>query len=392
MEEVKHKNRIFYVLFCSVFTAMLGLGIVGPLMPIYASKLGASGLWIGIMFSAFSVSRLFLSPIIGRISDKRGRKPIISIGLLIYFFSSLLYLKAPDIYWFTIVRFVHGAASGMVIPIAMAYIGETTKEGMEGRTMGTFNIAFFSGMGAGPFIGGVLNNFFGLNSVFYAMAFLTAVSFIITLLFLPDVRSGGYLSIPPIPFKTILKNNTVKALLVFRAFNAMGRGGLLAFLPIYAALKNIDSSKLGILLSVNIFLTALLQRPFGNLADKYNRFLLIIIGSLIFSAPLIFIPFASDFKSLLLISVIMGLGGAISIPAASAAMVDVGRGEGMGVSMGLFSMAMSVGLIFAPLVLGLSIDVLGLNAAFYVAGALGVIGVLIFYFFSFGHKRSKNNA
>ena len=280
----------------------------------------------------------------------------------------------------------------MVIPIAMAYIGETTKEGMEGRTMGTFNIAFFSGMGAGPFIGGVLNNFFGLNSVFYAMAFLTAVSFIITLLFLPDVRSGGYLSIPPIPFKTILKNNTVKALLVFRAFNAMGRGGLLAFLPIYAALKNIDSSKLGILLSVNIFLTALLQRPFGNLADKYNRFLLIIIGSLIFSAPLIFIPFASDFKSLLLISVIMGLGGAISIPAASAAMVDVGRGEGMGVSMGLFSMAMSVGLIFAPLVLGLSIDVLGLNAAFYVAGALGVIGVLIFYFFSFGHKRSKNNA
>ena len=392
MEEVKHKNRIFYVLFCSVFTAMLGLGIVGPLMPIYASKLGASGLWIGIMFSAFSVSRLFLSPIIGRISDKRGRKPIISIGLLIYFFSSLLYLKAPDVYWFTIVRFVHGAASGMVIPIAMAYIGETTKEGMEGRTMGTFNIAFFSGMGAGPFIGGVLNNFFGLNSVFYAMAFLTAVSFIITLLFLPDVRSGGYLSIPPIPFKTILKNNTVKALLVFRAFNAMGRGGLLAFLPIYAALKNIDSSKLGILLSVNIFLTALLQRPFGNLADKYNRFLLIIIGSLIFSAPLIFIPFASDFKSLLLISVIMGLGGAISIPAASAAMVDVGRGEGMGVSMGLFSMAMSVGLIFAPLVLGLSIDVLGLNAAFYVAGALGVIGVLIFYFFSFGHKRSKNNA
>lgn len=392
MEEIKHKNRIFYVLFCSVFTAMLGLGIVGPLMPIYASKLGASGLWIGIMFSAFSVSRLFLSPIIGRISDKRGRKPIISIGLLIYFFSSLLYLKAPDIYWFTIVRFVHGAASGMVIPIAMAYIGETTKEGMEGRTMGTFNIAFFSGMGAGPFIGGVLNNFFGLNSVFYAMAFLTAVSFIITLLFLPDVRSGGYLSIPPIPFKTILKNNTVKALLVFRAFNAMGRGGLLAFLPIYAALKNIDSSKLGILLSVNIFLTALLQRPFGNLADKYNRFLLIIIGSLIFSAPLIFIPFASDFKSLLLISVIMGLGGAISIPAASAAMVDVGRGEGMGVSMGLFSMAMSVGLIFAPLVLGLSIDVLGLNAAFYVAGALGVIGVLIFYFFSFGHKRSKNNA
>ena len=392
MEEVKYKNRIFYVLFCSVFTAMLGLGIVGPLMPIYATKLGANGLWIGIMFSSFSVSRLFLSPIIGRISDKRGRKPIISIGLLVYFFSSLLYLKAPDIYWFTIVRFVHGAASGMVIPIAMAYIGETTREGMEGRTMGTFNIAFFSGMGAGPFIGGILNNFFGLNSVFYAMAFLTAVSFTITILFLPDVRKGTSPTTPVIPLKVILKNNIVKALLVFRAFNAMGRGGLLAFLPIFAALKNIDSSRLGILLSVNIFLTALLQRPFGKFADKHNRFLLIIIGSFIFSTPLIFIPFASNFNDLLLISIIMGIGGAISIPAASAVMVDVGRGGGMGVSMGLFSMAMSFGLIFAPLILGFSLDVLGLNAVFYIAGALGIIGVLIFYFFSIGHKHSENSA
>ena len=68
------KRRVFVILFFSIFSSMLGIGIIAPLLPIYAESFGASGLWIGIIFSGFSISRSIFMPIVGRWSDKRGRK------------------------------------------------------------------------------------------------------------------------------------------------------------------------------------------------------------------------------------------------------------------------------------------------------------------------------
>ncbi|HII07488.1 MAG TPA: MFS transporter, partial [Methanotrichaceae archaeon] len=81
---MKAEKRLFDVLFISVFAAMLGLGIVGPLLPIYAENLGASGLWIGMIFSGFAAGRAIFMPIVGRLSDESGRKKFIVTGLLAY--------------------------------------------------------------------------------------------------------------------------------------------------------------------------------------------------------------------------------------------------------------------------------------------------------------------
>ena len=74
------EKKIFRVLFISLFATMLGLGIVSPLMPIFAENLGASGIWLGLIFSSFSLARGIFMPIIGRISDKTGRKKFIIVG------------------------------------------------------------------------------------------------------------------------------------------------------------------------------------------------------------------------------------------------------------------------------------------------------------------------
>ena len=123
------KNRIFSVLFISVFAAMLGLGIIAPLMPIYARSLGASGIWLGIIFAGFSLSRGIFMPIIGKLSDRKGRKRFITLGLLLYSVISLVYLLAGNVYYLTTVRLFHGLASAMVIPVARAYIGEIAEKG-----------------------------------------------------------------------------------------------------------------------------------------------------------------------------------------------------------------------------------------------------------------------
>jgi len=382
----KQYQQIFNVLFISIFAAMMGLGIVSPIMPVFAEDLGASGIWLGIIFSGFSLSRGVFMPIVGNLSDKNGRKKYIVTGLLAYAVISLLYLVAYNVYALSMIRVVHGFASAMVIPIAMAYVGEISEEDKEGNTMGRFNIALFLGMGSGPIIGGILHDVFGLSSVFIAMSVLSFIAFLLTLFLLPDLKIAGQsdkdFSDRRHPFKKLLKDDIIKGLLIFRAIGAIGRGGIMAFLPIFAAKIDITASQIGIIISVNLFLTALLQGYFGKLADRYSKILLIILGSGISAAALLFIPLiAHNFRSLLIIDMFMGIGGAISMPAASAITVIAGKRYGMGASMGVFNTAMSVGMILAPLLSGMVMDTLGLIYIFYVAGIVSVLGILIFIYY-----------
>ncbi|HHJ11197.1 MAG TPA: MFS transporter, partial [Bacteroidetes bacterium] len=374
----KQYQQIFNVLFISIFAAMMGLGIVSPIMPVFAEDLGASGIWLGIIFSGFSLSRGVFMPIVGNLSDKNGRKKYIVTGLLAYAVISLLYLVAYNVYALSMIRVVHGFASAMVIPIAMAYVGEISEEDKEGNTMGRFNIALFLGMGSGPIIGGILHDVFGLSSVFIAMSVLSFIAFLLTLFLLPDLKIAGQsdkdFSDRRHPFKKLLKDDIIKGLLIFRAIGAIGRGGIMAFLPIFAAKIDITASQIGIIISVNLFLTALLQGYFGKLADRYSKILLIILGSGISAAALLFIPLiAHNFRSLLIIDMFMGIGGAISMPSASAITVIAGKRYGMGASMGVFNTAMSVGMILAPLLSGMVMDTLGLIYIFYVAGIVSVL-------------------
>jgi len=368
---------------------MLGLGIVSPLMPIFAKNLGATGIWLGVIFAGFSLSRGIFMPIIGKRSDRKGRKRFIVVGLFLYSIISLFYLLAHNVYTLTVIRFIHGFASAMVIPIAMAYVGETAKEGKEGSTMGTFSIALFLGMGAGPFIGGILNETFGISSVFYAMSCLTAISFLISFFLLPDIINSNEINrTKPVSFKKIINNKIIKGLFLFRVINAMGRGGVMSFLPIFASKIHITSTQIGTIISVNIFLTALLQRPFGKLADKYNKLYLVLIGSTIGALALLCVALANNFWMLMFISSFMGIGGAISMPAATAITVKLGQNVGMGTSMGLFNTAMSIGMILAPLISGAVMDILGLIYIFYVAGIISLFGTFVFYhYITTGLKR-----
>ncbi len=392
--EAQHK-KVFNVLFISVFSAMLGLGIVGPLMPIFAQDLGATGIWLGVIFASFSLARAIFMPIIGKISDKTSRKKFIVIGLLMYSIISLVYLLAYSVWALTLIRFVHGIASAMVIPIAMAYIGETSQEGKEGSRMGNFNIAFFLGMGTGPMVGGILHDHLGMHAVFIAMAILTGFSFLLTLFLLPDIHPQSHKKADKqqqqASFKLLLKNKLMVGLLIYRFVNALGRGGVMSFLPIYAASIKLSPSQVGIILTTNIFFMALLQGVFGRLADKYNKFYLVIAGAPLAATSLILTPVAKNFISLLILALLMGLGGALSMPAATAINVKIGKKYGMGASMGIFNMAMSLGMILAPMISGAVMDLWGVKYIFIVAGLISFAGIALFSFYVYlGLKDPEN--
>jgi len=373
-------KKIFPVLGLAIFSSMLGVGIVAPLLPLYAERMGASATWIGLIFAGFSISRAIMMPVAGRLSDRFGRKLFLGFGLLVYALISLAYIQANDVFHLTLVRLIQGFAAGMVIPIAQAYVGDISPEAEEGTWQGYFNAAFFCGFGFGPLMGGALTDHFGMNVAFLSMGGLNLLGFFLVLFFLPESvkKNPGNPSRRP-SFRKISAAPAIRGLLGFRMAFSMGRGTFAGFLPVFADLHlGLSPTRVGILIAVNILAMSLLQPVGGHLADRLKRRLLVFAGSLFTIAFLALIPSSSSFWELLGICALGSLGGGVSFPAASAMIVEEGRRFGMGSVMSLYGMVFSIGMAAGPLLGGTIADALDIRAVFYFGASMGVLGTGFF--------------
>ena len=376
-------KKVFPILALSIFSSMLGVGIISPLLPLYAEQMGATGIWIGTIFAGFSISRTIIMPIVGRLSDRSGRKLFLSIGLLGYAIISLGYIWANSVTELTLVRLIHGVASGMILPIAQAYVGDISPEGEEGTWMGYFNAAFFTGFGFGPLMGGVLTDHFGMDIAFYSMGGLNLLAFLLVIFFLPELGQRKTPASPHASFKEMSTSSMMKGLFSFRLSFSIGRGILATFLPIFAGIYiGLSPTLIGVLLAVNILLMSLLQVYGGNIADRFNRRVLIVVGSLTNLTYLALIPLGGNFWQLLGVCALGGVGGAIALPAASALTVVEGRRFGMGSTIAVFAMAFSIGMVIGPLVGGVIADFANINSVFYFGAAIGLTGTTLFIWFT----------
>lgn len=363
---------------------MLGLGIISPLLPGLARKLGASGLWIGIIFAGYVVSRAAVMPYFGKLSDKSGRKKFITLGLFLYIIVSFLFVIANNIYFLTAVRIFQGIAAGLILPSVMAYIGDYIKEGHEAFTMSILNMVLYIGIGAGPFIGGMINFRYGYDSVFITMGLLSLLAFLVVLIFLPEAEIKSEKQ-KPRTFSEIINFNLVRAILIIIFSTSAATTLLMSFFPIMAFHNTMDIKQIGIIISAGIIISGLLQPPLGWMVDKIKNkeeklkhaITNVLLGSAVISACLILLVFLSSFNASLIISMIFGLGVSIVIASVMGLTVMVGQKLGMGYWMGIFSSSKSVSMALTPLAAGLIMDFFGIKAAFYVIALAPMCGAFL---------------
>lgn len=383
MLKVRMIKRAFPILALSIFSSMLGAGIVVPLLPLYAESMGASGFWLGAIFAAYSISRTVVTPLFGRLSDRSGRKPFIAIGLLSYGIISLGFVWANSVFQLVLVRLVHGVAGAMILPIAQAYIGDISPEGEEGKWMGYSNAAFFGGYGVGPLMGGILTEHLGMNVAFITMAGLNLLAFFIAVFFLPEISRKKLAAQPYLSFKEMSQSGTMTGLFGFRLTLTLGRSSFFTFLPVFAAIGlGLRPNLIGVMLAIHILLMSLLGIPSGRIADRLNRRTLVVIGCLVSFAYLALIPLAYNFWQLLVLCILGSLGSAIAVPAASALTVEEGRKFGMGAAIAMFTVALSIGMAVGPVLSGVIVDFTSINSAFYFGAAMMLVGAGFFAWFT----------
>ena len=379
-------KKAFFVLVSTMLISMLGFGIVVPLLPIYADQMGASALEIGFINAGFSLMLLIALPIMGRLSDRFGRKKFLLAGLSILTVASLGFIWAQNPLQLILVRIFQGIGASMHLPIAQAYLGDITPKGQEGKWMGHFNAILFSGMSIGPLFGGALTDLFSATTTFLAMAALCLVGLIATLIFLPEVAKRFVGENRGSVFNGLRKSNIMKGVFAFRIALGFSMACTMTFLPLFGS-QNLGLSVflIGVLIASRTPL-ALLQSYTGMLADKYSRRGLVTAGSL---GAIIFIalmPIAGGFWPLLVMHALMAIGVAFAMPAANAYIVEEGRFFGMGTSMALFMMAMQIGNGVGPIMLGGIVDFMGIESAFYSSAVIMVLGVAVFIWFSRGYS------
>jgi multidrug resistance protein len=368
-------QQVFYTLNLAVFTGMLGVGIIIPFMPIYAKTLGATAISIGVFFASFPLAQMCFMPMIGRLSDRHGRKWFITAGLCLSSLLSLWFVYAPNIGYLIFGRFVQGATMALILPIATAYVGDLAPPDKRGTYMGIFNLFLTSSFGMGPLLGGKISDAYSMEASFYVMGALNVVALLAVLVLLPEAQPAHHTRAQTVSYRDMLRKPKVQGLAFYRMVNSIQMGLWFSFLPLLAAeVLALSKSQIGVIIAAHMLVSAVVQVPAGRLADRMSRRHLAAVGGYLGSLAFVAVYVAGGFWHLLLIGCMTGAMGAVAMPALTALAADEGQRSGMGAVMGVLNMAMSAGMMLGPVLAGALAEIVELRSLFVFAAVVGVLG------------------
>jgi MFS family permease len=379
-------RSFFYLCTLGVFCFISYNLVRMPVLSLFAESLGAGPERIGLIVSVSTITGVLLKLPSGALSDIYGRKMLLRIGVVAFGLPPFIYPFVSDLNALTGLRFVHGLATAIFAPSALATVADLYKE-RRGAALGTYTACTQSGSLLGPFLGGWL-----VYQAGFPAAFVTAGVFgcIAILIFFslhleeppPRVREKG---LAPVltemgkGFLAVARNRRVLITSSTDAAKMIANGALMAFLPLYGLSVGLNAGEVGLLFSVQA-VTSFLSKPvMGRVSDRVGRQPLILIGLLICAATFISIASVDSFVLLLLLSSGFGFGEAVVSSSSAALVADSSEFKRLGAGMGMQGMVMDIGHASGPLLAGLLIARVSYQGAFAVIAGIQLLAALVFW-------------
>jgi DHA1 family tetracycline resistance protein-like MFS transporter len=404
-EDEKFFTAPLIIIFVTVFIDLVGFGMVIPILPYYANTppFSATPREIGFLVASYSLMQFFFSPVLGRLSDRYGRRPILFISLLGSAVGYFVIGLANTLVLVFLGRIIGGVTGGN-ISTAQAYIADVTSKKNRAKGMGLFGAAFGLGFILGPAIAGVLSKY-GVQVPFYFAAALSFANAAALYFILPESLKAEARArmterknrlvelVDSLKHKEFREINITYFLLI-TSFSIMTYAFVLytAFRYGYTAEQN------GYLFAYVGVVSIIGQGVlFGRLANKFGESPLVVVGCLLMMASLFAVPLvgpqAGGLTGLLIGTAVLSFGNALASPGltslASKTADEHEQGRVMGLMQSGASLARAIGPMLGGFLLNNSLDAMDdftLKRTFWTASAIMFVAFLVSIYFARNYR------
>jgi DHA1 family tetracycline resistance protein-like MFS transporter len=343
-------TRPLLVIFLTIFVNLVGFGIIVPLLPFYAERFGASGLTIGLLFGVFSLCQLIASPILGEMSDRFGRRPVLIFSLAGTVLSFVMLALAHSITMLFLARIVDGLSGGN-ISTARAYVADITEPKDRARAYGIIGAAFGLGFILGPALSGVLAPV-SYTAPIWAAAAITAVATLMAIFWLPETvhRVTASAGLPFAAIGAMMRRPQVRRILAIDFVYWLAFAVFQTTFALFVAHRfGFDAGQTGYFFAAFGVLGAVVQgvliRPIvGRLGDKST----FILGLVCSTVGLVAATLTNSVALFSLALVPLALGIGFGHPTMSSLVSRVARNDEQGRVQGAASAIESLGRAIGP--------------------------------------------
>jgi DHA1 family tetracycline resistance protein-like MFS transporter len=362
------KNRPLFAIFLIVFIDLLGFGLILPLLPYYAETFGASDTVIGLLVASYAAAQLVGAPLLGRFSDRWGRRPVLLVSLFGTLVGFVLLGVARSLAVLFLSRILDGLTGGN-ISVAQAYITDVTDEKSRARGLGMIGAAFGLGFILGPATGGLLSQF-GYAVPAFAAAGLVTINLLLVALWLPESLSperraemaqGEQPRISLQALLEALRRPLSGPLLITRFFFGLAFSLFQTIFALYALRRfGLGAQQTGFILTYVGVLSVIVQGGLiGRLSERFRDRTLITVSVAVMAVSLLAWGFVPSVLMLLVILAPIAASGGILNTVVSSALTKAVRSSEVGGLLGLSASLESLTRVIAPSIGGLMLDRLG---------------------------------
>lgn len=395
---------------CSVgFLARFSYALArNPVLPLFALFLGAGPEGIGLAVGISTVTGIFFKMPSGALSDIIGRRRTLFLGLTVFGVMPFTYLFIQDYGLLLVIRFLHGLATAIYGPVAMAVVADLAGA-RKGEWLSWFSSVTILGTLAGAPVGGFLLTYVtpahGPRLYDFYLVYLLSGIFGAAALLLGVIALRGHETVVPHPgafkerlgrffsgIREVVSDRRVVITSGMEGLQNLTVGALEAFLPVYAVkVAQLTEFQAGLLWGVQVFTTILSKPLMGRLSDRWGRKPIIVAGLGLCAGSFAAIPLLSSFAALLLTALAFGLGEAFVTSSAAALVADICQEKHFGAAMGTFGTIFDVGHASGPILAGLLLAHWDYFPAFLLLAALLLAAIPVFLL-GVGETRGRETA
>ena len=383
--EVRSRTADILSIYVPAFFIFLGMGIVSPILAIYAETFNVTYALVSLAISMYAIGRFIADIPVGVLADRFGRKPLMIWGTIIIAVSSFLNATAVEFWQFLIYRLLEGVGAAMWITSRQALLADILRPEERGRILSYFSSFILIGSAAGPTVGGIVASAWNIRAPFYIYTAVSVISLVLTFIFIkettiiPTVNNTGGSGFSLAAAKRILgKTNFIMASLATFTMFFLTAGIRDMIVPLYAAnVIHLDEASIGYILSFVTVINLLLTIPIGYMIDSYGRKSVILKSLFVTCGACLVFSFTNSFWTMALAAIILGIGTSGAQQAPQAMVTDVTMDDPHGLSMGIYRVFGDIGFIVGPTLLGFIADRFGLTMPFYFMTALLFINAVL---------------